>query len=185
MRIHSLKLKPATEEPEDEKLSVIVGRRRQIRRLAFLVSFFLAVASVQASYKTILGGVTVSYSGDAIAYFDSNDGTLTVRVLTGGGNLLVSVGPSAPVTWGEGVDIYILADDQTLKSINIKGSPYCTPYVCGDVWYVSKFSLSLGVVGNTIYYGGNYGLGMGSMYIPTSISLKNSYATAQLFGYPN
>lgn len=149
------------------------------------VGFLLLANRSEASYKTVIGGITVSYSGEANAYYDPDDGTLTVKILSDGGSLSVTVGTAANVSWSNGVDVYIMANDKTLKSINIKGSLSCTPYVCGDVWYVSKFALSYGVIGNTVYYGGSFGLGMGSNYVPASVSLKNSYTTAQLFGYPN
>jgi hypothetical protein len=149
------------------------------------LSFFFCATRSEAAYQDVVGGVKVSYSGDAVAYYDSTDGTLTVVVLSSHGSLTISVGPDAHLDWGNYVDIYIMADNRTLKSISIKGQPACTAYVCGEVWYVSKFALSHGVVGNTLYYGTGFGLGMGSNYIPSSISLRNSYMTAQLFGYSN
>lgn len=154
-----------------------------IAALSFLL--LSASRSEAASYKRIIDGITVSYSGEAVAYYDTNDNTLTVEIGTGGGNLNITVGSTASYYWGSGVDIYILAGNDILKSISIKGNWSCVPYVCGDVYYVNKFSLMNGVVGDTIYYGPSFGLGMNSSYIPAAISLKNSYATAQIFGYPN
>ncbi|MBI3853264.1 MAG: hypothetical protein HY298_23690 [Verrucomicrobia bacterium] len=152
-----------------------------------IVSLMLAFASrSEAGFKTVIDGISVSYSGDgANAYYDPNDGTLTVAVSQSGGSLNIIVGPNAYLAWGTYTDIYILADGATLKSINIKGALNCTPFVAGQVNYVTKFTLLGGVVGDTDYYGQDFGLGMVSSAIPVSISLKKSYATAQLFGYPN
>ena len=140
----------------------------------------------EAAFKTVIDGISVSYSGDgADAYYDSTDNTLTVAVTQSGGSLNILVGPNAYLAWGSYVDVYILADSATLKSINIKGSVSCTPFIAGQVNYVTKFALLNGVVGDTDYYGQDFGLGMVSISNPVSISLKNSYTTAQLFGYAN
>jgi hypothetical protein len=153
---------------------------------AIVTVFLLALANqAEAAFKTVVGGVTVSYSGSGAAYFDADDGTLTVRIDSDGGNLVVTVGSTASASWGSGVDVYILANNAVLNSISVKGNSTCIAYVCGDVWYVKKFSLSLGVIGDTIFYGVDFGLGMGAQSVPATISMKNSYATAQLFGYPN
>jgi hypothetical protein len=146
---------------------------------------FAGVSRSEASFKQVIGGVTVSYSGDGTAYHDPDDGTITISLTSNDGTLNVTVGPDALASWGSYVDIYILADSVALKGINIKGTVACRPYVCGNVGYVSKFSMVLGVVGNTNYYGVNYGLGMGSDYVPGTVTLKNSYTTAQLLGYLN
>jgi hypothetical protein len=165
---------------------LIAKRHKMLWSVAIIVLLLMTLVNrAEASFKTVVGGITVSYSGAGSAYFDSTDGTLTIEINSSGGNLLVSVGSTANASWGNYVDVYILADNATLNSINIKGSTTCTPYICGEVWYVSKFTLSNGVVGDTLYYGWDFGLGMGANTIPSSISLKNSYATAQLFGYPN
>jgi hypothetical protein len=76
-----------------------------------------------------------------------------------------------------------MADAATLKSIKIKGSDTCTPFVCGQVNYVGTFSLQNGVVGDTDFYGLDFGLGMVSPLQPTKIAIKNGYATAQMFGF--
>jgi hypothetical protein len=159
-------------------------------RTILLLACFLFIASagrsLAAGYKTIIGGITVSYSlPGASAYWDTNDNTLTISIGQSGGSLSVSVGSTAYASWGNGVDIYILADNASFKSISIKGTPACWAYVCGDVYYTSKFAMTDGVVGNTLAYGPDFGLGMAAPSAPTSISLKNSWTTAQLLGYPN
>jgi hypothetical protein len=154
--------------------------------IAACVLFASAGRSLAAGYKTVMGGITVSYSlPGAVAYYDTNDNTLTISVSQSGGSLNVTIGSTAYASWGNGVDIYILAGSTTFKSISIKGTPSCWPYVCGDIFYTAKFSLFDGVVGNTVYYGMNFGLGAASTAITPSISLKNSWTTAQLLGYPN
>ncbi len=138
----------------------------------------------EAKFKSEVGGVTITYSNDgAAAYFDPNDGTLTVEVSGSGGSLRIVVGSSAYFSWGGEVDIYILADSASLKSITIIGSPFCTPFVCGQVGYVDKFSMKNGVVGDTAYYGQDFGLGMVSLGNPMKVTLTNGYATAQMFGF--
>ena len=153
--------------------------------VAFLMIGFTG-RSLAAGYKTVIGGITVSYSlQGASAYYNTNDNTLTISVSQSGGNLNVTVGSTAYGTWGSSVDIYIAADNTSFKSISIKGTPSCWPYIAGDVYYTSKFTLFDGVVGNTVYYGADYGLGAASTAVTSSISLKNSWTTAQLLGYPN
>ena len=163
------------------------GHIRKTLWVTALLTLMLTFAGrAYAGYKTNIYGVLVSYSGiGANAYYNINDNTLTVEVTESGGTLNITVGPDAPDVWGNFVDIHIVAGAVTLKAINIKGTIDCTPYVAGQVDFVGKFSLLNGVVGNTEAYGLNYGLGMVSLYIPFTISLKNSYCTAQLFGYPN
>jgi hypothetical protein len=159
---------------------------RCLLKVAYLSCATLVVAASRsdAAYKTVNGGITVSYSGDgASAYYDSSDGTLTIEITQGGGSLKVTVGPTANATWGDYVDIYISADNADLKSISIKGSATCTPYLCGQVNYASKFNLTGGVVGDTDYYGQDFGLGSISDTVTVSIGMKYSYTTAQLFGY--
>lgn len=155
--------------------------------IAMAVSCFLLLSAArsEASYKTVIGGITVSYSGYAVAYYDSTDDTLTVEIDSSGGSLNISVGSTASSYWGSYVDVYINAPGYVMKSMSIKGNAYCTPYVCGNIYYVDKFSLSGGVVGGTDYYGRDFGLGMTSNYIPTAVSMKYSYALAQIFGYSN
>jgi hypothetical protein len=150
-----------------------------------IVGLILMLAGIsEAGFKTVVGGITVAYSNDgANAYYDDSDGTLTVEITQGDGSLKITVGPDATLTWGEYVDIYLIADDANLESIKIKGTYSCKPYIVGQVGYVSTFSLINGVVGDTSYYGRDQGLGMVSLSIPKKITLQNSYATAQIFGY--
>jgi hypothetical protein len=153
--------------------------------------FFAGINRCEATIRTNIGGITISYSGTAgSAYFDPTDETLTIEIPYPSGSvpgsLTVTVGPDAPATWSSAVDIYILADDATFKSINIKGTELCTPFICGNVDYCSKFALLSGVIGSTASYGPDFGLGIFSSFAPpVTISLKNSYTTAQLFGFPN
>jgi hypothetical protein len=140
----------------------------------------------EAKSKIIVGGVTVSFSGNGLlAYYYEPDGTLSIEVpAQTGGSLTITVGSTAYLSWGNFVDIYLLADFASLKSITVKGHATCTPFVVGQVGFVNKFALSKGVIGGTDYYGVDFGLGMVSPFIPSAISLKQSYTTAQLFGYP-
>jgi hypothetical protein len=145
-----------------------------------------ASRSLAAGYKAVIDGITVSYSlPGATAYYDPDDNTLTVYVTQSGGSLNVTVGPTAFSIWGNSVDIYILANGMSFKSISIKGTPSCWPFICGDIYYTGKFALLNGVIGNTITYGPDFGLGAASTAITPSISLKYSWTTAQLLGYPN
>jgi hypothetical protein len=156
-----------------------------------LLAFSVAGRCEAAGYKAVLGGITISYSlPGASAYYYPDDGTLTVEVTQDGGSLSISCGSTANANWGNLVDVYILANNTVLKSISIKGfsskdAAPCWPCVCGDVYYVSKFAMSYGCIGGTAYYGRDFGLGEASKYVTSAISLKNSYATAQLLGYPN
>src|ERR1041385_2508693 len=92
--------------------------------------------SLAAGYKTVIGGITVAYSlPGASAYYDADDNTLTISVSQSGGSLNVTVGSTAYATWGSTMDIYILAGNASFKSISIKGTPSCWPFICGDVYY--------------------------------------------------
>jgi hypothetical protein len=144
----------------------------------------LLAASLHASYKASVGGVNVSYSGDsAEAYYDAFDDTLTIVVSGTGGSLNVTVTADANANWGSYVDIYIAGDSANLKSITIKGNATCVPFLCGQVGYVTKFTLQGGVVGNTDYYGLDFGLGNYSQNTPSGINLKYAVTTAQVLGY--
>jgi hypothetical protein len=150
---------------------------------------FAGINRCEATIRTNIMGVTISYSGIGLAYFDTSDQTVTIEVPYASGSvpgsLTVTVGPDAPNLAGSAVDIYILADNATFKSINIKGTELCTPFVCGNVDYCSKFALLSGVIGSTASYGPDFGLGAFSSNVSATIALKNSYTTAQLFGFPN
>ena len=155
-------------------------------RMAGLVTSLVAIIASEsaAKFKTVIDGITVTYSNDgADAYFDPEDGTLTVEIDGSGGALGIVVGPTAFFYWGDYVDIYILADNAALKSIKIKGAETCIPFVCGQVGSVGSFSLTNGVVGGTDTYGQDFGIGRVSPFEPAKISLKQSYALAQVLGY--
>ena len=145
--------------------------------------------SEAGGYKTVIGGVTVSYSGTgALAYYYNWGGgtnALIVEVAQSGGSLKISVGPTASSYWGGYVDVLIFAYSPIaeLKSITIKGQPDCRAYIAGEVGYVSKLSITDGVVGDTDYYGYDQGLWMAEDYIPASVSMKSSWATAQVLAW--
>lgn len=179
-----MNLKSTTQIPVKQSICGYVGHSLGIA-IAVICFLLLSAARSEASYKTVIGGITVSYSGYAVAYYDSYDDTLTVEIDSSGGSLNISVGSTATNSWGGYVDVFIDAGGVVMKSMSIKGSPACTPYVCGNIYYVDKFSMSLGVIGGTDTYGRDVGLGMTSTYIPTAVSMKYSYALAQIFGYAN
>ena len=169
-----------------KNLKTIVGMKFGAFVIVACILFASASRSFAAGYRAVIGGVTVSYSlPGAAAYYDTNDNTLTIVVTQNGGSLNVTVGSTAYASWGNSLDIYILAGNTTFKSISIKGTPSCWPFICGDIYYTGKFALFDGCIGNTVYYGVNFGLGAASTGITPSISLKNSWTTAQLLGYPN
>jgi hypothetical protein len=162
---------------------LITGTRGLLAAITIVGLVFGLAGYSEAGYKTVIDGISVSYSKDgANAYYDEEDGTLTVAIGEDGGALKISVGPDAPSGWGDYVDIYILADDASLKSIQIKGTDTCTPYIVGQVGYVSSFKLLNGVVGGTDYYP-DLGLGRVSVYMPSKITFQNSVAVAQVLGY--
>src|SRR5437667_2180457 len=140
--------------------SRVAGRSRSIQRTVVVALIIFAASQCHAGYKNVIGGITVTYSGDgAEAYYDPNDGTLTISVTESGGSLKVTAGPEAPATWGGYADVYILADNAVFKSIAFKGSPSVLLYLTGQVFYVGKFSLTYGVVGSTDSYP-DQGVGM-------------------------
>jgi len=156
-----------------------------VLHIVLVVAFLGALtAPGDAKYKAVIGGITVSYSNDgATAFFDPDDGTLTILVAQSGGSLNVVVSATAFFSWGSFVDIYIVADDAVMHSIKIKSTGACVPFVCGQVGYVQTFSLTNGVVGDTETYGQDFGLGMVFLSDPAKISIQQGYATAQVLGF--
>lgn len=157
--------------------------RIRLGRFSIACALALAWTSMPAlaGYKAEIGGVTVSYSkAGASAYYDERDATLTVAIGESGGKLKVQVGPSASLSWGNYVDIYILADGASPKSIKITGSDSCTPFVVGEVFYVNTVTLVDGVVGGTDFYGPLFGLAVTSGLDPSKMVLKRSFTTAPL-----
>jgi hypothetical protein len=166
-------------------MSFVLSLSSSLRRGVLAAGLLgVLVSATEAKYKTEIGGITITYSKDgAIAFFDADDGTLTIAVDESGGALKVVVGPSAAFFWGPYVDMYILADDAILKSVTIKGTDSCTPFVCGQVGSTSTFTLLNGAVGDTDFYGQDFGLGMVAPSTPAKVLLKNGWATAQVLGF--
>jgi uncharacterized membrane protein len=134
-----------------------------------------------AGYKTDVGGISVSYSkAGAVAFFDADDGTLTIGIAESGGALKITVGPSAFLAWGDYVDIFISAESASPKSIKVIGSASCIPFVVGAVFYMNSFTLQDGVIGNSTFYGPLFGLAVTSGFNPTKMVLKRSFTTAPL-----
>jgi hypothetical protein len=66
--------------------------------------------------------------------------------------------------------------------MNLKGRPETQLHVAGEVASVEKFKLKYGSVGDTDFYGSDFGLGCTSLVPPTKILIKWGWATAPMLG---
>jgi hypothetical protein len=138
---------------------------------------------MKAGYKFEWYDIKVRYSKPGcLAYRNDSDGTLTIEIWDSDGNLKVTCGKEAYIDWGDYCDIYIDAPDASLKTINLKGRPETQLHVCGEVGYVKNFKLKYGCVGDTDYYGEDYGLGNASLALPSKIKILWGWATAPVLG---
>lgn len=139
--------------------------------------------SALAGYSVTIGGVRVSYSrAGCFAYFDQNDGTLTVELSQDAGTLTVTAQRTAAQNWGGYTDIYIDGADSMVRGITLNGRSDNPFYVTGQIAYTRKFSSNYTVVGDTDFYG-DAGLGSSDlMPWPDSISMRNGGCVGPLFG---
>jgi hypothetical protein len=145
--------------------------------VALLAALSTAEAQVQLYWQEV-GGILVGYSNPLFdAYWDSFDDTLTVEVLMSGGPLVIKATEIAPIFWGPYCDVYILADFANITTVKLKGHDMCPLYVCGYVDFANKFILKNGVVGNTDYWGPDFGLYRDSLFGPKKIAMKWGYST--------
>ncbi len=148
-----------------------------------MAALFLATLGLGPAWAgtIVVDGVKVTYPYAFDAYYDSIDGTLTIEIYVGGGNLQVKALPSASYYWGPYVDVYIIAGCKDVPSINMKGRWDIRFYVTGGVGWTDKLSIKYGFVGGTDYYG-DQGLGMYDASLPSSISIKNGSASGLVLG---
>jgi hypothetical protein len=169
-----------------ERLSVT----RYVAAVLVGVALLAAVSTAEAT-AVIVDGIKVKYDRPLAnwgAYYDPDDGTLTVEIepQAAGGVLIVKPLPEAVLWWPGYVDIYIFAPDAYIKKIDLKGKDWCRFYVVGEVDSADKFKLTWGVVGSTDYYGWDVGLyqwdfdpwGINNLRWPLNIKVKNGFTTA-------
>jgi hypothetical protein len=139
----------------------------------------------RAGYKTVVGGVSVSYSKlDAEAFYDPDDDTLTIFVYESGGSLKVTARTDCNTFWGGAVDVFIQTlEDVVLSSISLKGRTDCAFFVGGFVGGASKLTASLSVIGLLDAYEPDFGLFTYQLIIPKSISIKNGVAAGPVLLY--
>jgi hypothetical protein len=71
---------------------LITGTRGLLAAITIVGLVFGLAGYSEAGYKTVIDGISVSYSKDgANAYYDEEDGTLTVAIGEDGGALKISV----------------------------------------------------------------------------------------------
>jgi PKD repeat protein len=143
-----------------------------------------ASVETKAAYVVDIDGVKVRYSlPGCVAYYNDDDGTLTVEVSQRGGDLLVKCGEDAYLVWGDYCDVYIDAPDVSINNVMLKGNPETQLNVVGSVSYVNNFKLKYGCVGDTGHYDEDFGLGCTSSLVPPNkILLKWGWTTAPLLG---
>ena len=141
-------------------------------------------AETKAAYTVDIGDIKVTYSEpDCLAYENDTDGTLTIQITDSDGTLKVICGPEAYLHWGDHCDIYIDAPDASVKTMNLKGRLETQLYVCGEVDYVKNFKLKYGCVGDTEFYGEDFGLFQTApIELPNKILIKWGWMTAPVLG---
>jgi PKD repeat protein len=142
-----------------------------------------ARVETKAAYVTDIDGVKVRYSlPGCSAYYNNDDGTLTIQITESDGDLLVKCGDEAYVVWGNVCDLVISAPDASINTMVLKGNLETQLCVAGNVSYVKNFKLKYGAVGNTESYGPETGLGCTSLMPPNKILIKWGWTTAPLLG---
>jgi PKD repeat protein len=145
-----------------------------------------ASAEAKAAYTFEQGDIKVIYSEPGCnAYYDAVDNLLTIEVSDSDGNLTVKCGEDAYLDWGDHCDIYIDAPAASINTMILKGREETQLYVCGQVYYVKNFKLKYGCVGDTGYYGEEFGLGSASLELPNKILINWGWTTAPLLGVSN
>jgi PKD repeat protein len=149
------------------------------------VEFEEVEASVEtkAAYVVDIDGIKVRYSLPGCeAYYNDDDGTLTVEVTDTGGDLLVKCGDEAYLVWDDYCDVYIDAPDLSINAMILKGNLDTELHVVGNVGYVNNFKLKYGCVGDTDYYDEDFGLGCTTLIPPSKILIKWGWTTAPVLG---
>jgi len=142
-----------------------------------------AGVETKARYVAEVYGVKVNYSkAGCVAYYNDDDGTLTVEITEGGGNLLVKCGEAAYLDWDDYCDVYIDAPDASINNMILKGNLNTQLHVVGSVGYLNNFKLKYGCVGDTDHYDENFGLGCTSLTPPNKILIKYGWTKAPLLG---
>jgi hypothetical protein len=142
-----------------------------------------ARVETKAAYVADRDGIKVSYTEPGcMAYYNGDDGTLTIQITESGGDLLVKCGDEAYLVWGDYCDVYIDAPDASVNAMILKGNLETQLHVAGSVDYVDYFKLKYGSVGDTEFYGPGIGLYTTSLTPPNKILIKWGWATAPLLG---
>lgn len=153
--------------------------------LVCLAVLWLGAATAFSAGSTVqVGGIVVRYSLPGMdAYFDPDDGTLTIEISQSGGALSVTATPAAASeeNWGPYADIYLLADGISFRSIKLNGRPDCRLFITGQCHWLQSWSSNWTVVGDTDAYGSR-GLGASSPNLIPSIKLKNGWTVGPLAG---
>ena len=143
-------------------------------------------AEAKAGYVFEYGDVKVLYSKPGCtAFVNATDGTLTIQISDSDGDLLVKCGDEAYLDWGDFCDIYVDAPDASVNAMILKGRPETQLRVAGEVDYVKSFKLKYGSVGDTEFYGPDFGLYNTSLVPPNKILIKWGWATAPVLGVSN
>jgi hypothetical protein len=149
----------------------------------------LAFAEVEASVETKaeyvadIGGIKVRYTKPGcLAFYNDEDDTLTVQVTESGGDLLVKCGDEAYLVWDDSCDLRISAPGASINTMILKGNLETQLHVAGEVDYVKSFKLKYGSVGDTDFYGPDFGLYNTSLVPPNKILFKWGWATAPVLG---
>ncbi len=159
-----------------------IKKIRLLGKTAVAALLFLGFALGPAwAGSIVVYGIKVTYPYAFDAYYNSNDGTLTIAIYEEGGALSVKALRWASTYWPY-VDVFLYANCAYVPSITFKGRWDVWFYITGQVGNTYKLSIKNGFVGGTDSYG-NLGLGIGyPVNIPSSISIKNGSAIGSVLG---
>ena len=142
-----------------------------------------ASVETKAAYTFEYGDVKVRYTKlGCVAFYNDDDGTLTVQITESGGDLLVKCGDEAYLAWNDYCDLLISGPDASINNVILKGRPETQLHVAGNVAYVKNLKLKYGCVGDTDEYGEDFGLGCTSLIPPNKILIKWGWMTAPALG---
>jgi hypothetical protein len=142
-----------------------------------------ASVETKAAYATEIDGIKVRYSEPGcVAYRNLDDGTLTVNITESDGNLLVKCTDEAYDVWGDFCDLIVIAPDASINNMILKGTLETQLRVAGNVGYVKNFKLKYGCVGDTDFYGEDFGLYGTYSLRPNKILIQWGWTTAPVLG---
>jgi hypothetical protein len=128
--------------------------------LAATLLALLSGSTAMAASTFDVAGIKVSLSGPGNAYYDGEDGTLTVQTEFDWCSVRIAATPLAADVWGGYADVFLWADEVSLRSVTMKGTTDTWLYAVGQMDYCQSFRGVYANSGYTDAYGPDVGLGM-------------------------